>query len=148
MKKTIIGLLLLVGMTSVAQKKGNDHRRTMKDLTPEQVAILRTKKMTLTLDLSLSQQKQIQSLTLENAKFHKTKMAERRNKRKSDVVKKLSSEDFFVLQNERLDYQIAQKTKIKGILTKEQFFKWEKANSYKRKQHLEKRKERGEEIQS
>ena len=58
------------------ERKGNDHKKEiMKDLTPEEVANLKTKKLRLKLDLTDMQQKKVESILLEQA-------VERQNKRK------------------------------------------------------------------
>ncbi|KAG1650165.1 hypothetical protein GQR58_028275 [Nymphon striatum] len=97
--------MLLVGITAIAQRGEHGSREGKKDLTAEQVATLKTKKATLALDLTEAQQGQMKTLFLENAKMQKTKMTE---------------------PNERLDHQIAQKAKLKSILSDEQYTKWEK----------------------
>ncbi len=115
MKKMSIVLMLLVGFTSIAQN------RAMKDMTPEQIATLKTKKMTLALDLTDSQQAQIQELNFANATMRKAKRDERK---KSDT--KPTADERYEMQNERLDHQIENKAKMKEILSNAQFEKWEK----------------------
>ena len=70
MKKIFITLLLLVGITAIAQrpeeKKGKERHKMMHDFTPEQVATLHTKKMTLALDLTTAQQSKAAS----TGKYH------------------------------------------------------------------------------
>ena len=70
MKKVLVTTVLLIGMLGYSQRgpQFNSEQRGMKDMTPEQIAILKTKKMTLALDLSTAQQKEIQKVNLENAK--------------------------------------------------------------------------------
>ncbi len=131
MKKIVIVLMLLVGVTSIAQKGERGNRERMNDLTPNQVATLQTKKATLDLDLSESQQGQMKSVLLENAKMRKTKMDARKEQKESGETKKPTSEERYATANERLDHQIAQKAKMKNILSDEQFAKWEKMNHRK-----------------
>lgn len=127
-------MLLLVGATAVAQEKsGGHHRGKMNDMTPEQMATLQTKKMTLALDLSESQQSQIQALNLENVKVRKTKMEERKAKKEVGERKKRTSEERYAMSNARLDAQIAQKEEMKKILSEKQMEKWEKMKHGKRK---------------
>ncbi|HEA20108.1 hypothetical protein LCGC14_2012670 [marine sediment metagenome] len=126
MKKVIVVLLCLVGMTAVAQK-GEKHERNLKnDLTPEQMATLKTKEMTLALDLTETQQKQIQTLNVESAKTRKVKMEERRASKKNDQLKRPTSDERYATKNEFLDRMIAQKAEMKDILSPEQYEKWEK----------------------
>ncbi|WP_422083547.1 Spy/CpxP family protein refolding chaperone [Ulvibacterium sp.] len=134
MKKIVVLAMLLAGATAMAQEgRKNHHRAAMKDLTPEQIATLHTKKMTLALDLNEAQQKQIQVLSLENAKLRKAKMEERKAKKESGESKKPTSEERYVMQLERLDNQIAHKAEMKAILSPEQYEKWEKLHFHKRK---------------
>ncbi|WP_299529695.1 Spy/CpxP family protein refolding chaperone [Ulvibacterium sp.] len=143
MKKIVVLVTLLTGVTVMAQEgRKNHHRAAMKDLTPEQIATLHTKKMTLALDLTEVQQKQIQVLSLENAKLRKAKMEERKAKRESGESKKPTSEERYTMQLERLDHQIAHKAEMKAILSPEQYEKWEKLHFHKRK-HRGKEKHEG-----
>ncbi len=140
MKNSIVVLMLMVGLTAMAQTEGNRNGREMNDMTPEQMATLQTKKMTLSLDLTDAQQTQIHALHLENAKTRKAKMEERKAKKEGEEKVKPTSEERFAMQNERLDRQIAQKERMKKILSKEQFDKWEKMARHKGKHHGQKGK--------
>lgn len=133
MKNVALVVMLLVGMTAMAQKGKDNRRGAMKDLTPEQVATLQTKQMTLALDLSQAQQSKIQAMNLENAKLRKTKMEERKAARKEGDAKRPTSEERYAMKNEMLDHQIAQKAAMKKILSEDQFEKWSKMKHTKRK---------------
>jgi hypothetical protein len=118
---------------------------TMKDLTPDEIATLRTKKMTLHLDLNEAQQNKIQALFLEEAKLRKAKMEDRKAIKENSETKTFTKEDKFKMMNERLDHQIEMKQKMKSILNAEQFEKWEASMEkmeYKRqgKKKIEKEK--------
>ena len=102
-------------------------RQKGSDLSPEQMAELSTKKMTLHLDLNEAQQKDLYTIELEQAKLKKDRF-----KDKTDY-KGLSESERFEMKTKRLDNQIAFKKKIKSILTKEQYGKWEKGRYSKRK---------------
>ncbi|MRI02560.1 hypothetical protein GH721_18605 [Kriegella sp. EG-1] len=141
MKKAIIVMMLLVGVTTIAQeRKERPNRGNMKDLTAEQIATLQTKKMTLALDLSSKQQTQIQAINLEQATIRKAKMTERKEARENGERKKPTSEERYAMQNERLDAQIALKSEMKSILSDEQYNKWEKMRHHKKKRGEEKGK--------
>ena len=135
MKKIMITLLLLIGMPTMAQrsegKAGKGQRSAMQDFTPEEIATLHSKKMTLALDLTSVQQNKVKALALENARERKTKMSERKAKRKEGDTKKLTSEERFTMQNAMLDRKIAQKAKMKNILSEDQYSKWEKMEAHK-----------------
>ena len=138
----------MVGVVATAQRRGHEKGEpgNMKDLTLEQMATLQTKRMTLALDLTDSQQKQIQSVNLENAAHRMEKMDEMKERRESGERKKLSTEERYSMQIAMLDRQIAQKAKMKQILNKDQYAKWEKLKlgEGKRKgKRTEGRRERG-----
>ncbi len=137
MKKVIAVLVLFVGLNTMAQTREN------RDLNPEQIATLTTKKMTLDLDLNESQQSKIYELQLENAKTRMTKMeAHKKAKENNESMTKLSSEERFAKKTEMLDHQIAQKKKMKAILNTDQFEKWEKMNHNRKNRFHKKRGER------
>ena len=133
----IVCLFLTVGSSfAQGQRPGKDGERgkrmeMMADLTPEQRAELKTKRMTLDLDLSDRQQQQVKVLLLEEEK-NRPSLEERKKNRKE-----LTSEEFYNKSVERLDAQIAMKAKLKEIFTAEQYEKFEK--SYKRRAHQKKR---------
>lgn len=126
-------MVLIAGFSGMAQKgphRGN--RDTMKDVTPEQMATLQTKKLTLALDLNASQQKAVKELHLENAKLRKEKTENIRAEKAADERAKPSPEEHFAMQNERLDRMIVTKDKMKQILSPEQYEKWQKVHHKKR----------------
>ncbi|MBU2995343.1 hypothetical protein KO500_02815 [Cellulophaga baltica] len=120
MKKVITILVLSIGLNAMAQgKRGHDY-------TPEQMATLSSKKMTLALDLNEDQQAEIYKMDLETAKDKKAKMAERKKANKDEERKKPSSDERFERESKMLDQKIAKMKKMKSILSKEQFEKWQK----------------------
>ncbi len=122
MKKLALVVVLISGISLNAQRHAGD-RNSMKDINPQEIATLQTKKMTLALDLDQKQQTEIQSLFLTNATERKNKMDER--KASKEEGNRPSKEERFAMQNERLDHMIAQKAAMKEILSQEQFEKWE-----------------------
>lgn len=133
MKKALFICCLLIGFTAFAQQQGKGQQRHGKqnmerpDYTPEQIAELKTKKLTLMLDLNESQQQKINNLELESAKARKQMIENRKQGEKP------SDEDRFERQNAMLDRQIAYKNSMKSILTKDQYEKWEKSAMAKHK---------------
>jgi hypothetical protein len=133
MKKIILIAIAFIGLQATAQgqkkqsqnNKGN-HQKMM-NLSAEEMATLQTKKMTLILDLDASQQNEIKKINLENATKRKAIMAERKAKKESGEAQKPTQEQRYAMANARLDHMIATKAKMKKILNKEQFEKWEKA---------------------
>lgn len=131
--------MLLVGFTLTAQEsdRKNEDRKEMreraKDLTPEQIASLQTKKMTLHLDLTEKQQVEVEKLNLEIAIKRKEMAADRKDK------KDLSNDERVAMREHMLDEQIATKKKFKAILTEAQFSKWEKATTLKKRGMVKRR---------
>jgi hypothetical protein len=151
MKKLLLIAIALITVNATAQEgkrerqnKGEHERvQQFKDFSPEEVATLQTKKMTLHLDLTDAQHKQIQAILLEQAKARKSKM-EARKKMHEEGGEKPSKEDRFNRANEQLDSRIALKSKMKNILSTEQFEKWERRNAMKGKQRTKTRNRQGE----
>tara|TARA_R110000868_G_scaffold222048_3_gene473910 strand:- start:2035 stop:2538 length:504 start_codon:yes stop_codon:yes gene_type:complete len=148
MKKLIVLVVLMAGITAMAQKPEGErnHRGNRQDMSPEQMATLQTKQMTLALDLTEAQQKQIQSLNLDNAKNRAEKMKEMKAKRDSGEAKKLTSEERYAMKTAMLDHKIAQKEKMKKILNNDQYEKWEKMKmdreGHRRGKGMQRHKER------
>ena len=138
MKKVAVVLMLLVAITATAQRGDHHSRNGMKGFNPEQIATLQTKKAILALDLTEVQQGQMKALMLENAKMRKTKMKAHKTQKENGEIKKLSAEERFTRANDHLDYQIAQKAKLKTFLSEEQLAKWEKMQHKKGRHHMKK----------
>jgi len=144
MKKLIIIAVAFLALQATAQgqkkervNKQEKHQKMM-NLSAEEMATLQTKKMTLHLDLSESQQAEIQKLNLENATKRKAMMEARKAKKESGNTEKPSKEERLKMINAKLDHQIANKAKMKEILNEEQYAKWEKSQAkrmHKSKKH-------------
>ena len=132
---TVFIVLLTIGV--FAQKGERKHKKP--NLTAEQIADLKTKKMVLSLDLSEKQEKQIYEINKQNAIERQQKMKERKAMKESG--KELSSDQLYQLKSERLEKAIAKKAEMKTILNTEQYEKWEKMA--KRKGHKMKRNRKG-----
>ena len=145
MKKVIItAVLLVVGMTVFAQRGGHhgQKRAMAKDLSIEQLATLRTKKMTLALDLTEKQQQQVMQLNVENVKFKRTKMEERRGEKK-DRDEKPTAEERIAIENQKLDRQIAQQEKMKKKLDDDQYQLWKRLRMHQHAQGKKRMKKEG-----
>lgn len=150
MKKLIIIALALVTVQITAQERNNrqnkersnrgEHMERFQDYTPEEMATLQTKKMTLHLDLTKSQQKEIQKLNLENAIDRKAKMDARKSQNEGDKFQKPSKDERLKMMNERLDNQIEMKNKMKNILNEDQFAKWEQMQQDMKNKNMAKNK--------
>ena len=136
MKKVMIIALIMIGFQLNAQEKQrgdregrNDRMAMMKDLSAEEIATLQTKRMTLQLDLSESQQGKVKSIFQEETKFKKSRMAEMKARKDAGDMERPSKDQRLKMMNERLDRQIAMKRKMKDILDDQQYDKWEKSLS-------------------
>lgn len=139
----IIALALLT-INGFAQRKGHkkmdreNNSELRKEMTPKDIADLKSKKLTLKLDLTDVQQKQVHKLILEEA----TARQSYREANKPADGEKLSKEDIVKIQNLRLDKQIEMKREMKAILNAEQYAKFEKMKLRKhRKKGKRKKKE-------
>lgn len=142
MKNLVIICLLLVTVTIQAQPgdRNAEHprkemRKQMKNLTPEQRAELKTKKMTLHLDLNESQQVAIQKINLQQAlKRENFRKEKEKNESRDDKAT-------FEKASSRLDEKIALKKEMQAILTAEQFEKFEKMHRRMGKKQKQGRKQ-------
>jgi Spy/CpxP family protein refolding chaperone len=139
MEKVFIAALLIIGIASYAQNRTErPSRDQIEQMTPEQRTQIHLKKLTLDLDLNTSQQEQIGKILAEQSANRETMRANR--KVKMEAVKA----NRFEMRNKMLDEQIEMKNKMKGILSPEQYTKWEtlrEKNKEKMGERREKRKE-------
>ena len=123
MKTVCMALLFLFGLSAFGQHehRGPRHEKGIQ-LKPEQRAELHAKKLTLALDLSASQQQQVQEVFLAK---EEDRSARKEALKKSDSLRR-DPELHYQRMNQRLDAMIAHKKEMKEILTEEQYVKWEK----------------------
>ncbi len=148
MKKLALIAIALFTINASAQEhrqRHGKHKKEMaelyKSMTAEELAELKTKEMTLKLDLSDNQQTKIYDLLVADLKVKKQKRAERQEKSEGEK-KELSKEELLKLKNERLDAQIAMKKQFKSILSDEQYEKFEKSMKKRKGGHKKKAKHR------
>lgn len=126
MKKLAILALALITFQANAQDKKEvkkERKEKMMQLEPQEMAELKTKKMTLHLDLTEAQQKKVMALNLEQAKQRKAAMEKR--KEAKEKGEKPTKEERLAFENKKLDAQIEIKKQMKSILNDEQYKKWE-----------------------
>ena len=123
----IVALLISTAFAQTPQRKG----QKMDDMTPEQMAELETKRMTLALDLTEAQQKKVFEINKENA----ARRIERRKEMISlrNTGNRPSNEEMLKRKNERLDFQIEHQNKLKKVLNAKQYETWKQNNSMRRK---------------
>ena len=128
MKKLLSMVILsLFLVSSFAQEKQRKQRHS--DLTPEQIAEVQTKEMTLQLELNEKQQKQILKINKKMAIERKQQMEEHRALREKS--EKLTSEELIKRKSARLDKQIAHQKEMKKILNEKQFETWKESRNKK-----------------
>ena len=128
MNKLIAIAILSLSISGIAQERKEHKRVERENFTPEQQSKLQVKKLTLELDLTAEQQKEIATIINEQ----QTKREVMKNKIKAQRAenKKLSSDEKFALKNKMLDEKIAHKKRLKKVLTPEQLEKWQKLQKH------------------
>jgi len=133
MKKILILLMIFsVGIANAQEgnqdrkEKRKELRANFKDVSVEQMAELKTKQLTLNLDLSPAQEIEMKKFQLQQATKRKEYFETRKDK------KDVSASERIELKTKMVEEKIAAKNKMKTILTEDQFKKWE--------QHLAERK--------
>ncbi len=145
MKKLItLVLIASIGLSTYAQEKkerpGRHEGHPMDKFTPEQRNELMLKKMTLELDLNASQQKEMGKLIADQSAKREAFMKKRKEK-----TEKPTSDEIFEMKNKMLDEQIAMNSKMKKILSPEQFTKWNEMKKHHRegmKKHFSQNKKK------
>lgn len=131
MRKVIIALVLLGSFSAVqaqghqAMKKMKAQRQMLSELAPEERATLKTKKMTLALDLTAKQQRGVQALNEEEARWKQEMMETRKEARESSETRS-SAEERYKRQNQVLDQQIAYQQQLRELLDEDQYLRWKK----------------------
>lgn len=120
--KKIIVLIALIAMTVAQAQEGRKGERgdRMKNVTPQELATIQSKKLTLALDLSDKQEKEVYQVLFKQAE---KRMA---NKLSKEDREKLTDAQKKAARLERMDEKIAIKRNMKSILDKDQYAKWEK----------------------
>ncbi len=128
MKKIAFIIILGLSFALHAQgEKGKQHQRS--EYTPEQQAILKTKKMALHLDLNDDQQDKLLEVNKSWAEQRAREKEEFKANFKGD--ERPDTEARYEHQLQMLDNQMAYQEKIQTILNKDQYTAW--------KEHQEKR---------
>lgn len=146
--KRIIVLVLLLSVIQIPAQERQDNRpeegrkhhgELIQNMTAEQLATLKTKRMTLDLNLNESQSQEIYNLNLKAAQDKKAQFEERKGSRGDGKRKELTEDEHFDRMNNRLDNQIAHKQSMQRILNEDQFKRWEMQSN----RHSAKRQRKG-----
>lgn len=137
MKKVIVIVMLVVGFSTFAQERKQGGER--EKMSTEQRSQLRLKKLTLELGLNDTQQKEMSKIIADQEAKREAKMAERKANQEKGI--KPTADERFARENQKLDDEMATKSKIQKILTPTQFEKWESMKKDNR-EHMEKKMEK------
>ncbi|WP_438961842.1 hypothetical protein [Nonlabens sp.] len=120
--KKIIVLIALMAVTFAQAQEGRkgERRDRMKDVTPEEMATMQSKKLTLALDLSDQQEKEVYQILFKQAEKRKSNNLSKEEREKLTVDQKKAARIAI------MDEKIAVKRNMKSILDKDQYVKWEK----------------------
>lgn len=133
--KKLIGILTLVLVLTLSNTMNAQQQKRMQkksNYSPEQMATLASKKLTLHLNLDSKQQKEVLNILSREASNRKAMMEKMKERRASG--EKPTDTERFEFENNRLDRQIAHKSEMRKILSNEQFEKWKKSIALKMKQ--------------
>lgn len=139
----ILVVAIIAFTTSTNAQRERHHDKNMEDFTIEQHTNLAVKRLTLDLDLTESQQKQIKPLL--EKQFTERKAMKEKRKAAKKAKQKPTAEERYAMHSKMLDDQILRKRKMKSILTKEQYDKFEKMHhrkEMKMRKRMEKHKEK------
>lgn len=138
MKKMLLIAALMIGgfMTAQDGPRHRDGDHKMMNATPEEMAEMQTKKLTLALVLDDAQQKKVYDLELAEAKTRKAKMEAFREARKAG--EKPTEDQRKEMRTSMMDAMIAHQEKMQGILTEKQFDQWRKMRSHRAMEMKEK----------
>ena len=141
MKKWILACLLLAGLSAAAQHMPREGRgrQHMQEFSADEMATLQSKQMTLALDLSSNQQRQLQ--TLLSKRIQQRHLA--RQAREKDSTAMADPQKRYQLMNERLDSEIAFRQELKKILSEPQYDQWRQMHPPDGMGHQQGRKHRG-----
>jgi len=132
--KTIVRILILFfAFTLSMQAQKKQHHKKLEKFSVDQKANLMVKKLTLKLDLSQKQQKNLKPLLIKKISEKKALRDMKKTAKKEKT--KFSANERYAMMNSRLEKQIAFKKELKQILNKEQFEKFEKLIAKKSKKY-------------
>ena len=126
MKKVL--LLAFLSLSLLGQAQRGNEKQKQDEFTPEQQAVLKTKKMALHLDLSQKQQDELLKVNRSWAE----KRAENKEKFRSqqENPEKSAPDARYERQLQRIDEQISYQNQVKKILNEEQYAIWKEHRSH------------------
>lgn len=120
--KKIIVIIALMAMTVAQAQQGRkgDRGERMKNVTSQEMATMQSKRMTLALDLSDHQEKEVYQVLFQQAEKRKA------NKLTKEDREKLTDDQKKAKRIATIDNKIAVKRAMKKTLDSKQYSKWEK----------------------
>lgn len=119
MKKLGLILMILFSVSAFAQNMGRGQKMQGNNFSPEEKAGFMSKRMAILLDLTESQQAEVQKILeekVEEQKAYRTQMQQQSlQTRQQNRAERMNS---------RLDRQLAFQEQLKKILTEDQFTSW------------------------
>ena len=144
MKKLLVAALLVVGMTTFAQEKMEEHKQ---QLTPEQKVNIQVKKMTKELNLTEKQAQEIRVVVASEVEKREANKAEMQAIKASGV--KPTKEEMKARKAKLQEDKAEMDAKMKNILTPEQYALWlQKLEERKQKMEAKKAEKDGESNKS
>lgn len=141
MKNVFMACFALLAFTTHAQEKPRLKSAENKHISAEQRTHLKLKELTLALDLNAAQQKEIAQMLQE--KQAKRAASQTAMKEKRAEKAKAEANARYERKNQMLDARIAEKARMKKILSADQYAKWEnhqKERMPKTEKHIKKDK--------
>lgn len=144
MKKLIIVVLIVVGVSTYAQDanttKKNLDKGTKEMKSPEQKNEARLNKLTIELNLDANQQAQIKPIIADQSIKMEAMRAQQKSNKENNVVP--SDADKKVMRQKRMEEKTAMDNKMKGILSSEQFVKYQAMQEAEKAKMKEQNKQR------
>ena len=144
MKKLLLIVFLVAGIATQAQEQKTSAKEYKKEqMSPEQKDQLRLKKLTIDLNLTPAQQKEMGKLVTEQREKREKMKTERKASKAKGL--EMTADQRFERKNKMLDEQKELKEKIQKILDADQFKKWEEMRNDNReamKERIENRTEK------
>lgn len=140
MKKLIVGALLMVGMTVVAQEGKPLQAIKQKEMSSEEREQNQLKKLTSELNLDAKQQKEMAEVLNERSAKRDAMIAERKANKERGT--KPTAEERKERRSDMDAFRAEQDAKIRKILTNEQAAKWEKLKAEQKAKRQDKMENR------
>ena len=139
MRYLFVICIALFSINMHAQRPNHRHKslkhqkHLIKAFSAEQLATLKTKRMTLLLDLSEAQQRDVYNINLTQSKKQKARLKLRQEQQANN--KPATSQELFEKMSQSLDEKILYKNQLKTLLSKEQFKKWSELKKRKKRRN-------------